>query len=79
MINVVRKAMRAGSLCLEVLMGILLGLLRGASSDLALQKRLFYSAISAPGGGEVRLNEPLLLVQLDGHALVPSGFLDPVP
>ena len=37
-VDVIRKAARASLFCLEVLMGLLLGLLRGTSGDFALQE-----------------------------------------
>ena len=55
-------------------MGLLLGLFRGAPSDLALQKLLLHPGIIASGGGKVRLYEPLPLVEVDGLTLIPCCF-----
>ena len=74
MVNVVKKAARAGSLCLEVLTGLLLGPLRGASSDLALHTFFLDLTINLPGRGEVRRHEAFLLVKLGGHTFVMRGL-----
>jgi len=63
-IDVVREAARASSLRLEILEGLLRGLLRGAPSDFALHTFSLHLSIGLSGKSKVRLDEALLLVKL---------------